>query len=158
MAELLVLHAGEIDGMRKEFLPFVEEALIAVADYWRANFLKKHFTPAGATEYNYAARSEKYERYKSRKKSHKNPLVWSGRGKAEAQANRRVTVTINAGVASIKVSTARVFNLRNPNSKTHPQKEITTVSLAENRVLSEVFRNKLDQLIQNKLWSSSFSG
>lgn len=50
----------------------------AAGEYWHREILPKHFTHAGATEYDYQGRTPKHLRRKLRKYGHTYPLVFSG--------------------------------------------------------------------------------
>lgn len=56
----------------------IGDSLKSAAAFWHRNYLQKHFTPAGASEYGYQKRTPNYLKRKFRKKGHQDPLVWSG--------------------------------------------------------------------------------
>lgn len=57
---------------------------------WHAQILDKHFSSKHEHEYQYKPRSKKYQMRKTKKKHHRNPLVWSGAAQQAAKAIRDV--------------------------------------------------------------------
>lgn len=46
--------------------------------FWKLQFLPKHFWPGAVREYDYQNRTKEYMIRKARRKGHQRPLVWSG--------------------------------------------------------------------------------
>lgn len=152
----LIIDFSDIKGVSdQELLAMIHESLKKVGVHWQQKILDKHFTPAGASEYNYTERSKKYEDKKSRRKGHRDPLKWSGTGQKESKA-RQITTTVSGSTGTVKIPLGRVFNLPgNPKTKgkaiVRMRDEVTRVSIKDNIELSKVFRDTLDELLQNRL-------
>jgi len=55
-----------------------EAGLVAGLIWWHVRVRPKHFTAAGARQYGYSPRGEKYTKFKSRKYKHSRPMVLTG--------------------------------------------------------------------------------
>lgn len=119
---------------RNEFIkPMYEE----MGKWWLREIRPKHFTNAGATEYQYTPRAGErgstsktpwkfsYTGRKLQKKGHTRPLFFSGeleeksrRGRFQHQRERML----------IRLTDARKANFRNPKSKIRMGSELTRVS------------------------------
>lgn len=140
-------------GMARELPRIQQRALETMGVYWHQHFRAKHFTPSGAREYGYAPRKGEgmavstkgfwrtYMGRKLRMKGHQNPLVWSGESR-ERTRMRDVRATRNRVRVVLH---ANALNFRNPHSRTKPWEEMTTVSAAEQRVLSELFNREIER-------------
>lgn len=121
------------------------EAASDLAIFWHDNYVRKHFTQAGATEYGYAPRKgqpgnphpkgfrRSYTGRKLALKGHTRPLVWSGSSYLLVIASRNnVTATAKKGAATARLRmNAPTLNFRNPHSRVDPRAELTTVSSRE---------------------------
>lgn len=103
-------------------------------------FMRKHFTIAGAREYGYKPRKGEgktgrdfwraYTGRKKKEKGHQRPLVWSGTSETLAKI-RDVRATSKRATL---IQHARGLNRRNPNSDIDMRDEIRTISEPEERV------------------------
>jgi len=121
----LELKVSGAEGMKKKKLnDITKEALRSTGRRWHEEYLEGHFTKAGAQKYGYGARNgepgsgaplkRSYTAYKQKKKGHADPLVFSGKGKSEALANKIVKARISSKMQSavVTISLPRVFNFR----------------------------------------------
>jgi len=136
----------------------IHAALYKVADYWHRNYMKKHFTAAGAREYGYAPR--KGERARAGSKQFRRragpaerragrilPLVYSGRLRDACQIRQIITeITQNEIFARLRLPKARALNLR-PRNAPHirMREEATTISEAEKRVLVNLLSREVSK-------------
>lgn len=127
---------GATPGMMKRELNNILKACWQhIGTYWHQHFRAKHFTRAGASEYGYAPRSYRYERYKRRKRGHTNPLEWSGVSKI-----RTMGLDVRATFRGCKVVLhAPVLNFKRPNMRADMRKEMTVISDREKRELVNQF-------------------
>lgn len=127
---------GATPGMLKRELNNILKACWQhVGEFWHSRYRAKHFTPAGATEYGYAKRSAKYEKYKQRKQGHKNPLEFSGASKI-----RTMTRDVRATSKGCRVVLhANALNFKRANMPADMRKEMTTVSEREQKELKNQF-------------------
>jgi len=121
-----------------------------LAHFWHDNYVRKHFTQAGATEYGYAPRKgmpgnphpkgfkRSYTGRKLRLKGHTRPLVYSGESYLRVIASRNnVTATATKGQAKARLRmNAPALNFRNPRSRIDMRAELTTISAAEGAEMS----------------------
>lgn len=121
------------------------EAASQLAIFWHDNYVRKHFTQAGATEYGYAPRKgqpgnphpkgfrRSYTGRKLATKGHTRPLTWSGASFVLVIASRNnVTATATKGVATARLRmNAPALNFRHPRSRVDMRAELTTVSPRE---------------------------
>ena len=92
---------------------------------WNRRFKEKHFTEAGAAEYDYATRSVKYIEKKKNRLGHANPLVYSG----ELRRNvRAVNIKPTSKSVKVRLLGSRKANLRHPREKAHKADELRTIS------------------------------
>lgn len=126
--------------------------------YWFGNFLEKHFTEAGAREYNYTRRkgegltpgtarfNRSYTGRKLREKGHTRPLEYSGRSRQQAR-RARVSSTSKGGKVTISAPT---LNLRHPKSRIVMREELARISRAEGDQLARVFDRRYDVVINGQ--------
>jgi len=121
------------------------EAATDLAHFWHDQYVRKHFTQAGASEYGYAPRKGQpgnphpkgFKRsYTGRKlalKNHTRPLVWSGASYLLVLASRNnVTATATKGQATARLRlNAPALNFKNPRSRIDMRTELTTISPRE---------------------------
>ena len=140
-------------------------ALLSVGDRWHEKYLKLHFTRRGAQIFGYGARSGEpgsgrpfkgsYAAWKSRSGKGNQPLVKSGKGKAEALANKvfRARISSKLRAAILTISLPRIFNFnlrRTGKSKTNANEEIRRVTRAQTRDLSSHFTKVLSRLYEKE--------
>jgi hypothetical protein len=78
-------------------------------EYWHHFLRPKHFTRRAFAEYDYEPRSAAYEYRKSRRKGHRNPLVFSGESR---DRSRRKKITVTYKGAKVRMSIP-AFNFLN---------------------------------------------
>jgi hypothetical protein len=125
--------------------------------YWRDNFRAKHFTQAGASEYDYTPRqgdrgrpgphgfNRSYQGGKLRTKGHTRPLVFSGESE---QLTRSPTIEATAKRGTARVSVrmrAYKLNFRYRGSPIDMRQEMETVSDPETRQMAGVLSTYLDR-------------
>lgn len=66
-------------GMYRLYPKWSRELRKEILFGWWHEILPKHFTPKGEHEYEYAKRTVKYAKRKTRQKHHRDPLVWTGK-------------------------------------------------------------------------------
>jgi hypothetical protein len=160
------LKVSGAEGMTKKKLnDITKEALRSTGRRWHEEYLAGHFTKAGAQKYGYGARNgepgsgaplkRSYTAYKQKKKGHSDPLVFSGKGKTEALANKIVKARISSKMqaAVVTISLPRVFNFnlrRAGRGNTNANEEIRRVSNDELRDLESHLAKVLEQLYEKE--------
>lgn len=147
-----IVYRGAVPGPVKpsEWNDFIRETFREMGNHWHANMRRKHFTRAGATEYNYAPREGErgnipeegfrasYTGQKLRRFGHTRPLVKTGESE-KATRRRDVRATAKKRRARVEVHLhAPRLNWRNPHSNAHPSKEVKTISGGEKKKLRDV--------------------
>lgn len=139
--------------MSREMGRIQRESLEQVGIYWHQNFRAKHFKPSGAKEYGYTKRkgeglpsqSKEFRRSymgrKLRQRGHQKPLTWSGETEQRTQI-RDVRATRNKVRIVIH---APALNFRSAGSQINMREEMTTVSPAEQQVLTDVFQEEMQK-------------
>lgn len=162
---------GAVPGvLKRELNRLLKQAWETLGIYWHANFREKHFTHAGATEYQYDKRQGEdrsqggkgffrtYTGRKLRRFGHTLPLVWSGASRTRSRI-RDVRAT-RAGVRV--VINAPTLNFRKGRLATGKtmREEMTTVSAKERRDLAVVHEKALKQGIEDirevRRWETAF--
>ena len=154
MTYRIKIEATGIEGLKQSQLNKIyRKSMGNTGKKWQKQYLKKHFTKAGAREYHYGAREGEpgsgepfkgsYTANKQKRFGHQNPLQYTGQAKAEAKRGK-VTPRATAKKASVSVATSRKFNFRHPKSKTKPSEEIRRVSRRENKELSDFLAQDID--------------
>lgn len=145
--------------MKKAFNASSKESWEDTAKYFHANLRDKRFTPEHARKAGYTARrGERMSRsqrgfnrtYYGRKlrsrfgggRGRANPLEWTGRTRRNVRF-ARISSTSKGGKASY--SGARVFNLRNANSRVNMAAEFRRITDDEITELADVYDRHLDQ-------------
>jgi len=116
----------------------MKEAFGDAATMWHREMRPKHFTHAGAREYNYARRSERYTRRKLRTHGHTYPLVWTG---ATRNLTRICDVRTTSKGARVVMRAPKLLRPGGPNMA----EELRTVSAAENRRIAAAFDRSVNQ-------------
>lgn len=142
-----------LDYKNADIRKAVQAALFKVGDYWHRNFMKKHFTKAGAREYGYAPR--KGERARAGSKTFRKvagpaerregqilPLVHSGELRLACQTRQLITEMKRDNVSVLVwLRKARALNLRPQGI--NMREEATTISEPERQVLSELLNREI---------------
>ncbi len=144
---------GSVNLRKRTFNRIKKDAWEAVGKYWHKHLRPKHFTRAGAREYNYAPRKGQsgnphpkgfwasYTGQKHRKKHHRLPLVYSGELRSMA---RQARISATSKGVRVALSRAQKANLRHPKSKINMADELTRVSPAEIKKLIQVHEKYMD--------------
>jgi len=160
----LELKVSGAEGMKKKKLnDITKEALRSTGRRWHEEYLEGHFTKAGGEKYGYGARSgepgsgRKFKRsyVASKAKKGKPPLVLSGKGRAEALANKivkaRISSKMNAAVVTVSLPRVFNFNLRKSGrGNTNANEEIRRVTNSELRDLETHLVKVLSQLYEKE--------
>lgn len=134
---VLVRFEGSFAASKSQMREARKLALHQAGRFWYRFILGKHFTHAGATEYQYQERSPKYRLYKLRRYGHTYPLVKTG------QLKRSVMSTEDIRVSSNKVSVVLhgpkyLYQFRKDVGAPDKAAELTKVSSGDEQVLAEV--------------------
>lgn len=140
---------------RNEFIkPMYEE----MGKWWLRVIRPKHFTTAGAREYQYTPRAgergssskmsfrNSYTGRKLRKKGHTRPLFFSGELE---EKSRRGRFQHKRTMMLIRLTEARKANLRNPKSKIRMGDELTRVSPGDSKELIRLGNRYLTSRLRN---------
>jgi hypothetical protein len=129
---------------RADMKAIIQSAWVKVGELWHREMRPKHFTQAGAREYDYAPRSgepgnphpqgfwQSYTGRKQRYQRHTRPLEWSGELKELTRA-RRIDAKAFRKRSKMRVimPQARKANFRHPASEVNMREELTRVSERE---------------------------
>jgi hypothetical protein len=112
-----------------------KRAYFHIGQFWLANMLPKHFESGAKSTYNYRPRSAKYLRRKRAAVHHSQPLVFTKdlMNQVQRPANQRVSATSKG--ASVR--------LRHHIVTRQVRQEMTTITSAESKKLSEEYRDHL---------------
>jgi len=113
--------------------------------HWHKHMLPKHFTEAGAREYDYAKRTDGYMSDKMSKWGHQNPLSWSGDMEAEARSVSKTNVKSTFKGAGVVITAPRYLNQVYGNG---PNKalELSRVTQAETDELAKLLDKELTRM------------
>ena len=134
--------------------------------YWHEHFKAEKFSRAGAALHNFTPRQGDYGSGVPFKGSYtqakvlrrKNgqgvqaigenqPNVWSGRSRSQAMASKRVSAkakSASQGYVDIHID-APALNFKNPKSKVHPTKEVTSVSRSQITILEKFAGDRFEK-------------
>ncbi len=142
-------------GLRKAHRAARREALRIVGETWVEQIAPKHFTNAGAAEYKYTPRSgdkfsgkeftRSYQGRKLKTLGHTRPLEKSGKSKRRVMQSRARVVKDTVRI----VINAPALNFRNPFSSINMREEITAVSSADVRLMSDTFEREFGARFSN---------
>lgn len=151
-------YEGLLTLKQREINQIVRSGMSKVGHTWRANYLPEHFTKRGARKYNYKPRAGEtgsgrrfkgsYAQRKLRDKSHSRPLVFTGRGAAEALASRKVVAKATGKKASVTVPLPRKFNFRPKGGRIHMGRELTTTTRDEDMALEKVLVEQIEHKLK----------
>lgn len=141
-------------GIRK-LNGIIRESLRDVGDYWHDNMLRKHFTKAGAREYQYTPRQGEpgsgrafkgsYVSRKIKTQGHSLPLVWSGETRDQLLRTKSIEARCSQrGERAYVIVRLNAPQLNRNNSKIKKHEEIRRVSQPELRELEGVLVRQLD--------------
>lgn len=119
-------------GMRREFNQVSRSAFETMGTHWHTKIRGKHFTAAGASEYDYRERSKGYQRFKRRKYGHNLPLVLTGQSRRATNIGR-IVATKNG--VRVSMSAPRLNWSR---GLTKPREELTRISIRDKNTLVNV--------------------
>ncbi|MEN0109099.1 MAG: hypothetical protein AAF805_00100 [Planctomycetota bacterium] len=134
-----------------DMVPVMVRVMLTYPQGWIRAFLPIHFLKRAYARYGYTPRqgdpgsgrrfAGSYQGNKLLRFGRTLPLVYTGRGRAEALSSRRATATRRRASAIVP---ARVYNLRNPASRVDMRKELTTVAAVEQAQLNADAQRKTD--------------
>lgn len=121
----------------------------AAEDYVLKIMLPKKFTPTGAREYNYKARTKKYMIRKAKVKRHQNPFEWSGATKRLALNSAKAKATKKSIRVKFDVprETQRFLFFRGYNIKA----ELSAVSRADLLAINEIVQNEIEEGLNKRV-------
>ena len=133
----ITIRGTSMQLMQREKNNLMRSTFTDLGVWFHDNLMEKRFTPEGARELQYAARSPSYQRRKKRQFGHNDPLVWSGRSKRSTLQIQdvRTTATRNKVEARVVIH-APALNFKNPRSRVHPRKEVVRISTRESVTLT----------------------
>lgn len=131
-------------GMRRALNRLMKESWEQTGIYWHRTLRPKHFTPSGAAEYGYRSRTTRYTYRKLRKFHHRNPLQYTGTGKALTRP--RDVRSTRKGVRV--VMRANVFNLRPRGGRINMREELTRISIGEKKDIERRMEKDLERRLK----------
>jgi hypothetical protein len=136
-----------------EWNPIIRAAWDRAGRLWHKKILGKHFTVAGAAEYNYMPRTRAYQIRKAKKFGHQRPLVFSG--EAERMAHQVLDLRATQKGAKVVLHLPTHFYQYRKDLK-QPDKglELRTVSDPDAMVLG----NEIDKGLQERIDEADRSG
>jgi len=114
------------------------------ARYWHKHMLPKHFTRAGAIEYGYTKRTEKYMKRKAKKWGHQDPLVYSGNLRDRAKLTRDIRANSKQGKVVMRGLPSYVFKYYN-SSPVKKHLELVKASEREKEILRRVYQASINK-------------
>lgn len=146
----------------REMNDVIRESLRDLGEYWHENMLPKHFTKAGAREYNYTPRQGEpgsgrkfagsYTKHKLNAKGHTRPLVYSGETEMQLKNTKSIEARCSARGENAYVVVrlnAPKLNYRNQ-SKVKKNEEIKAVSQKEIPLLEAFLAKRLTERLTEK--------
>lgn len=123
----------------------LKQELHKLGRFYHANYAKKHYTRAGAREYNYTPRSRKYNYAKQRLLKHSIPLVFTGRTR-ELAKSKNVRATRKWVQVTMPI---RAVNFKPRNSRVNMREEVERVSENERKTIQDRFNTKMEGRIRS---------
>lgn len=156
---LLIKHTGwsaEVGFSRRGFQRLLKDAYTAIGQQWVRECLPKHFTKAGAAEYDYAPRKgegstgkafwRSYTGRKQKRFGHSLPLVFSGELQANVLAGPNITATSRG--CRVRLGGSNKANWKHPASQVDMRAELTRISAAERKKLTLAMNAQIDRAIR----------
>ena len=116
---------------QRAFTQTLKTAFAEVGLHWATKILKKHFTAAGAREYNYTLRRPEYMLRKLRKYGHQDPFVLGPKAELKnrllSRAGFRISATSKGVTITLKTGSGLLYK--------HYARELTAVSTRDRRRL-----------------------
>jgi hypothetical protein len=136
---MLLLKITESGVTPRKLRPIVRQMQITMfgklGAYWHRYFRPKHFTAAGAAEYGYTPRTQKYTRRKLRTFNHANPLVYSGESRELA---RMKDIRATSKGVKIVMPAVRKLNFTPKGGRIKMADELRTISAGEQKQLEDM--------------------
>lgn len=135
-------------SLRKRYVEASEPSWDETGQHFHLQMRPKRFTPKHAKDAGYIKRKANYTKRKFKKFGHRNPLQWSGELKRQVQ-----TANIKArsgtgrlgGQGGVSLTyRARVFNVRNPNTKINMADEFRRITDRESSLLGLYFQTRFE--------------
>lgn len=147
---------GSLQMGQREFNDLRRAAWFSTGKYWMQHFRAKHFTKAGAAEYQYSPRKGEtgnthpkgfwasYTRRKQRDKGHTLPLVWTGESRRRTR-RARITARATSTKSHCRIAmNAPTLNRRHKDSDIRMWDEMTRVSPREIYILLRHYERFID--------------
>ena len=142
----VITYRGSPEVKVKAFRGILKEEMRGLIDFWHENYLKKHFTKAGARDYKYKDRSEGHMKKKIKYFRHADPLVFTGDMKR--MLLRRIAISGTAKKATGRLTGPRyLYQYRKDYNQPHKAEEVTRTTQPE--VL--IFARRLDKKITKRV-------
>lgn len=132
----------------------VRRGLKAASVHWRTHFSQKHFTTAGAREYQYQNRTKPYMIRKARVKKHQRPLEWSGTlrkmvlGQFPQPRIKEDGTALTANMV-LEVPTYTFYTKTKSGSPSPPKyNELVTTSAVESDAFNEIIASNIDDVMK----------
>lgn len=138
MARIILIERGSPRQLQRELGRILKDAYYYAADHWERKLLPKHFTSAGASEYQYKPRTKRYMIIKAKKHHHQNPLEYSGESKRMIRRMPRITATSKG--ASVRLNVPWYFERVRGQKKTKnfdKVRELMAVSPGDEKYLDK---------------------
>jgi len=127
----------------KEWREILKRAWDWAGKYWHKFILPKHFTRAGASEYNYKPRKKETEIRKARKFHHRRPLVFSGDLERAAKRVRDIRASSKGANIILKNLPRYVFQYRGDDPR--KARELTAASERDAKAVAAVMDKQIQR-------------
>jgi len=145
---------------RKTWRKILKRSWFETGRYWHRVILRKHFTRAGAREYNYQERTTEYKRRKKNKKKGKGenrPLVFTGALKRAAERVRDLRTTAGGVVVHLRGLPSYVKMRPAGFASPYMAEELTKISSNDRDQLEAVLDRNIEKNIKIEQRSARFS-
>ena len=162
----------QVDGLmaasRSDLQKSQRETWADVGVEWHDTMKAEKFTKAGAAKHGFTPRRGDYgsgvpykgsyteakvlrrrNGQKVRSAGENRPNVWSGQSRSQAMASRKVTAkakSFEQGSVDIHIN-APTLNFKNPASRVHPSKEVTSVSRSQVAILENFAGKRFEKRV-----------
>ena len=142
----VIQYKGSPEVKAKAFRGILKEEMLGIIDFWHEKYLPRHFTKAGARDYEYKERSEGHMKKKIRYFRHAYPLVFTGDMKR--MLLRRITISGTAKKVTGRLTGPKyLYQYRKDYNQPHKAEEVVRTTQPE--VL--VFAHRLDKKITKRI-------
>lgn len=151
---------GTVNLNQRAWNRVVRDCWMKVGKMWHKHMAQKHFTKAGAREYEYTPRKgeesgvsskafwRSYTGRKKKAKGHTLPLVWSGETRSRART-ARIEAYATRRKSGVRISlNLPALNRLSRKSNINMREEMTTVSARESQVLIRYLNKLIDRRLK----------